>query len=255
MLIMRVPRHYSLFSNKISEVAYITLIDFDDLTDAKRVESPEIIEKIRNTICPNIEKRYIDMQVSDVDDFIAENYQHSNDMYCKILHDTYIMKDNNNQIRLICEQNLPIQSLIMRRVIKIPVYDTKEDLSSSLGSKESHSIINPFIYHKKIWGTLPYVRSMENLSAMSIKEITESAIRLNTTDISEHELVFLIEYHDCKLSTVEYVEEFFTSNYGIGGYSSVMITGENKIYQLAEYNKSICLIDLSEEDAESIILE
>lgn len=258
MLALRVPNHSSIIKpHNIVNEAYIQLIDYENLMDAKRLEAPQIIKKISKVLFPTCSEKYIEGEVYQIDQFI-ENQQKlisDKDFDSCILPNTYIMKDENGKNQIILNTNLGIHNLLTNRIIKIPVFDTRADLSSTIGSKEIHSIINPFLYHKKVWGVLPYIKAIENFPGTSIKEIVETAISLNTSDINTYDLGFLIEYHACKLSTVEFVNDFFNNVTAIN-HSSVMITGENKIYQVQHVrSKMICLIDLKDIFEESVILE
>lgn len=259
MLVLRVPNHSSIIKpHNIVNEAFIQLIDYENLMDAKRLESPQIIKKISKVLFPACSGKYVEGEVYHINEFTEKRQKmmDDNDLYPCILHNIYIMKDENEKNRIILNTDLDIHNLLTNRIIKIPVFDTKEDLSNIVDLKDIQSITNSFLYNKKIWGVIPYVKDMENRSDMSIKEIVESAINLNASDIHTSDLGFLIEYHDCKLSTVEFVDGFFNDMPGIN-HSSIIITGENKIYQVQYVERSgmICLIDLKDIFEESVILE
>ena len=86
---------------------------------------------------------------------------------------------------------------------------------------------------------------MEEFVSMSITDITNSAIYLNTRDIPEEYLGFLIVYHDCKVSTIEFVEDFF-SNINNQLHASVSIVN-NKVSHASRISDGIYFEEIPKE--------
>ena len=252
ILCINIPRHRSIRIGRepLSDKAIICLIDFDGLEDAKCLEDPRYLKKIKEVICPNTDSDYIEGNVYKINDYI-EGKSDSKDLiglYNRTINYLYIMKDKNNDLRIVRDSGIPIHSLLTRRIIEIPVFDTKEDLSSTEANKEAIHFIDACLFHKKICGTMPYIRSMEEFSCMSISDITNTAIDLNTRDIPEDYLGFLIVYHDCKMSTIEFVEDFF-SNINNQLHVSVSIVN-NKVSQVSRISDGIYFEEIPKEVTE-----
>lgn len=252
ILCINIPRHRSIRIGRepLSDKAIICLIDFDVLEDAKCLEDPRYLKKIKEVICPNTDSDYIEGNVYKINDYI-EGKSDSKDLiglYNRTINYLYIMKDKNNDLRIVRDSGIPIHSLLTRRIIEIPVFDTKEDLSSTEANKEAIHFIDACLFHKKICGTMPYIRSMEEFSCMSISDITNTAIDLNTRDIPEDYLGFLIVYHDCKMSTIEFVEDFF-SNINNQLHVSVSIVN-NKVSQVSRISDGIYFEEIPKEVTE-----
>lgn len=222
----------------------ISLIDFYSLENTKVLERPEKLREIRKAILPYVETDYIEAHAYQVYDFLEEN---GKDITLNnILENIYIMKDSNDDIRLIKDSKIPIHRLIPYRVMKIMVYDSKE----ALRKEKDVNNIDPYIYYKKIWGSSIYIHDANDKK--SFLGILESAIDVNTSDILDTEMAFLIEYHDCKISTVLYIEKLLSNI--MQYHASVMLLPQGKIDQITHADGIACFMELKDEYMVSTVL-
>ena len=95
------------------------------------------------------------------------------------------------------------------------------------------------------------IKSMEpDFSEALNTRVTQTKELFNDKDPDD--LGFLIEYHDCKVSTVEYVENFF-SNIKMT-HASVMISKDNRVLAVENTDEMIYLADLNKLTMNSYIL-
>ena len=72
ILCINIPRHRSIRIGRdlLSDKPIICLIDFDGLADAKCLEDPRYLKKIKEVICPNTDSDYIEGNVYKINDYI-----------------------------------------------------------------------------------------------------------------------------------------------------------------------------------------
>lgn len=258
MIAITTPSHHVLWRrlDLILDTAFIQLIDFSTLDDTKELEKPDIIKKLVKHLFPLAEEKYIDVRAYQIQEFLKKysNIDKKENIFNKVLLNTYIMRDSKGKIRIIQNTNLRIHKLLLNKVIKILVYDKKEEVAKYIDPNETNKIIDPLIYYKKICGNILFVKEMEKSHLSGLDDIVSQSISLNVPqNNSIDDLGFLIEYHDVKPSTIEYVEEFFDRK-KVLNHASVMISGENRVFEVVKTEDMICLVDLNKIKIDSFVL-
>ena len=235
---------------KLNEV-FIPLVDFESLEDAKELENPEVVKNLYKALLPYEDSRYIDAKVYNFREYMEDHNDINGTpegLFNRILSGTCILKDSGAKFRFIQNMDLSIHKLIPQIVMHIDVFDTKEDFYEW---NENRHMIDPFMHYKKISGGLMIIKSMEpDFSEALNTRVTQTKELFNDKD--PEDLGFLIEYHDCKVSTVEYVENFF-SNIKMT-HASVMISKDNRVLAVENTDEMIYLADLNKLTMNSYIL-
>lgn len=208
---------------------FINMIGFDGLSDANHVIKSEVIRKIMDFL--HIPIPIVSVNVLSVEDMVTFiDEKRDENLLNSVVYDTFIIKGSDDCVRLCRFNDIAIRNIIPTKILKISVYETKEDIPKYSNKGD---VMGSHMGYKKISGGITYIKSFEG--TVPLAELVDNMLKFN--DSENIAVGFLVEYHDVRSSTIKFVE-------GIMNNLNEAHMSINLVHELNLENKLECVISI-----------
>lgn len=215
--------------NNESKYDYILMVDFEDISECKKILQSGTGEKIQKFLYPERSNRCTCVPKITTIEYVIEEFKTRKHIdHSMVITNAFIINGSDDRVRLVRRMNnMNFNEIMSTHILRISVFEEKEDTAYPISEND---VVSPFLNYKKLGGDITYIHSFENSTPL-VDLITATRELINT--YNKEILGFLVEYRDVRTSTIKFVETVMDAMPET--HYSVSITEQNLAHNDIDY--------------------